>query len=271
MKISLLMSVYHGEKSEYFDLAMHSIWTNQTLKPDQIVMVIDGNLTRDLYSVLDDWKATLGSILTIVQLQSNIGLGSALEIGLKHCNFELIARMDTDDISNSCRFKLQHDFLETHTQVDVVGTFISEINEKGDLIRDVIKYPLSHNEMKRFFSKRDPLPHVTVMFRQNFFKKTGGYSGELRMAEDTLLWHKGFLSGCKFANIPYVGVSVRLTNDFYKRRGDMSKAIGLLRYRLLIINRKHNYGIISDVYAILYFLMSISPGFAKKIAYRLFR
>ena len=265
------MSIYHRENPEYFDLSIHSIWTNQTLQPNQIVLVLDGVLTKELYNILNRWRAILGDTLTTVQLQNNVGLGNALEIGLKYCNYELIARMDTDDVSSPRRFELQHDFLEENIQVDVVGTFISEIDEKGGLIRDVVKYPLLHNEMKKFFSKRDPLAHVTVMFRKKFFHKAGGYSGELRMAEDTLLWHKGFLTECKFANIPYVGVLVRTTNDFYKRRGDMSKAIGLLRYRLLIINRRHNYSVISDIYAILYFLMSISPGFVKKIAYRLFR
>jgi glycosyltransferase involved in cell wall biosynthesis len=271
MNISVLMAIYYKEDPIFFDLAMQSIWDRQVLKPNQIVLVVDGKLTESLYKVLNNWKSKLGSILTVVPLDCNVGLGNALEVGLKHCSNELIARMDSDDMSNPERFLLQRNFLETNNNIDVVGTFISEMDQNSNITRDVVKYPLTHDKMLQFFAKRDPLAHVTVMFRRCFFEKSSNYSGDLRMAEDTLLWHKGFLSGCKFANITYRGVSVRQTNDFYARRGDMSKALGLLNFRLFVINKKHNFGLAGDLYALLYFLMSISPGFVKRFSYRMFR
>ena len=271
MKLSVLMSIYYKEKVEYFNRAMESIWDEQTVKPNEIVLVQDGKLTEELYSAIDKWQEKIGNILTIVPLKKNVGLGSALKEGLKRCSGDFIARMDTDDISTPQRFEKQIEFLELNRDIDVVGTYIREIDEKGTVTRDIVKYPLEHKELYLFFKKRDPLPHVTVMFRKSFFNKAGSYRSDLKMAEDTLLWYYGFQNGCKFANIEHIGVEVRQGKDFYKRRGDIKKSIGLLKYRLFNINRKLNYGIKADLYAIAYFMISITPSFIKKLVYKILR
>ena len=109
------------------------------------------------------------------------------------------------------------------------------------------------------------------MFRRRFFEKGAKYLSSLVMAEDTLLWYQGFLNNCKLANIDYIGLKFRRSSDFYKRRANWKKTIGLLKFRLFHINRDLNYGIKADIYAIAYFLMSISPSFVKKLLYKLFR
>ena len=265
------MSIYHKEKAEYFNKAMQSIWDEQTIKPDEIVLVEDGKLTDELYEAINKWQEKLKNILITVPLKKNAGLGNALNQGLKKCSYNLIARMDTDDISTPQRFEKQLEFLKKNPEIDVVGTFIKEIDEDDNLTRDVVKYPLEHKELYFFFKKRDPLPHVTVMFKKSFFNKAGSYRSDLKMAEDTLLWYYGFQNKCKFANIEYIGVEVRQGKDFYKRRGDMKKSIDLLKFRLFNINRKLNYGIKADMFAIAYFTISIAPSFIKKIVYNKLR
>ncbi|MDU6766308.1 MAG: glycosyltransferase [Gemella haemolysans] len=271
MMISVLMSIYHKEKPEYFHKAMESIWINQTLKPDEIILVQDGPLTIELEKIIAKWVLVLGDKLKTVPLEQNVGLGNALSIGFKKCSGDFIARMDTDDIAMPERFEKQISFLKQHHNVDVVGTWIAEIDENGLLTRNVVKYPLFHNDMVQFFEKRDPMPHVTVMFRREFFSDSVCYSGKLRMAEDTLLWYQGLLNNRIFANIEYVGVQVRTSKDFFARRADYKKSIDLLKFRLFHVNRDLNYGIKADIYAIAYFLMSISPSFVKKLLYKLFR
>ena len=96
--------------------------------------------------------------------------------------------MDTDDISTSERFEKQVCFLEKHTDIDAVGTWISEINEEGKITRDLVRYPLEHNDLVMLFMSRDPIPHVTSMFRKTFFIKGVKYLSSVTMAEDTLLW-----------------------------------------------------------------------------------
>ena len=265
------MSIYHKEKAEYFNKAMQSIWDEQTIKPNEIVLVQDGKLTEELYSSIKYWQEKLGNTFKTIPLEKNVGLGDALNTGLKECSYELIARMDTDDISTPQRFEKQIDFLEKNKNIDVVGTYIREIDENENVVKELVKFPLTHEELKTFFSKRDPLAHPTTMFRKSYFEKAGSYRSDLHLAEDTLLWYYGFINDCKFANIDYIGLNFRRTTDFYKRRGDIKKSIGLLKYRLLNINRKLNYGIKADLYAIAYFMISISPSFIKKLVYKILR
>jgi glycosyltransferase involved in cell wall biosynthesis len=267
----VLMSLYHKENAVYFDMAMKSIWMDQTLKPSQIVLVLDGPLTHELDTSIENWTKVLGDILTLVPLKENVGLGWALNEGLKHCKYEIIARMDTDDVSMHDRFKHQITFLEDNPDIDVVGTFISEMDEEGHITRPEVQYPLEHNKLRRMFVKRDPLPHMTVMFRSSFFQKAGPYSGELRMAEDTLLWYRGFSSNCKFANIPVTGVIVRQSASFYDRRGDLTKSVNLLMFRLKTINNNLGYGLKGNVYALAYFFLCMSPSTIKKLLYRYLR
>lgn len=94
MNFSVLLSLYHKENPVWFNRAMQSIWDDQTIKPNEIVLVQDGPLNSELYSVISDWKAKLYDVLNVVALAENVGLGAALNEGLKYCQYELVARMD---------------------------------------------------------------------------------------------------------------------------------------------------------------------------------
>ena len=129
MAISVLMSVYKKEKPDYLKLALESIYTGQTRKPDEIVLVEDGPLTEDLYQVIEDFKGQCPVLITF-QFQENQQLGRALAKGVKLCNNELIARMDTDDIAISSRLAIQEEYMNTHPDIDVCGGWIEEFDDK---------------------------------------------------------------------------------------------------------------------------------------------
>ena len=101
-KYSVLMSLYIKEKPEYLEQSIDSM-LNQTVKPDEIVIVEDGPLTDELLDVLKKYKNEHPRIFNIVKSKKNLGLGLALNLGLKNCKNELVARMDTDDISKQFR------------------------------------------------------------------------------------------------------------------------------------------------------------------------
>ena len=101
-KYSVLMSLYIKEKPEYLDQAVKSM-VEQTLKPDEIVIVKDGKITSELQNVLNKYEKNHPGLLHIVGYENNCGLGFALNYGLEHCRNELVARMDTDDISKADR------------------------------------------------------------------------------------------------------------------------------------------------------------------------
>jgi len=107
MDFSVLMSVYYKENPEFLKRAFESIWDLQTLKPSQIVLVEDGPLSDGLYAEIKRQKELLKDKLTVVSLEKNVGLGVALAEGLKACKYDIVARMDGDDVADQDRFLTQ--------------------------------------------------------------------------------------------------------------------------------------------------------------------
>ena len=132
MTFSVLVAIYKKENPAYFDEAMQSIWDYQVQKPGQIVLVMDGEVTAELNAVIMAWKSKLDDVLVVVALPQNIGLGGALNEGLKFCDHELVARMDADDICLPDRFSKQVAFFEKDSSLDIVGCFALEIDERGN-------------------------------------------------------------------------------------------------------------------------------------------
>lgn len=215
MKVSVLMSLYYKEKPEYFDRAMQSIWDEQSVKPDEIVLVQDGKLTDELYGLIDQWKNKLGDVLKTIPLEQNVGLGNALNIGLKECSYDLVARMDTDDICVPDRFEKQIRFFENN-DVDVVGSYCIEVDEK-DNRGNIRKMPLAHKDIyDNLFTC--PLIHPTVMFKKSIVEKVEGYDKALTRRQDYDLWFKCAKVGAKFANIDEPLLLYRFTNDTHKKQ-----------------------------------------------------
>lgn len=211
-KYSVLMSLYKKEKPEYLRLAIDSM-INQTVPPDEIVIVEDGPLTDELYAVLDEYP-----MLHRVKNETNLGLGLALNAGLKKCKNELVTRMDTDDCSKPERCEKQLEFLNSNPDISVVGGQIEEFIELPDHIVAKRIVPLKDIELKEFNKKRCPFNHVTVMFKKKDIIEAGSYQ-DWFWNEDYYLWIRLALAGKKFANLPDVLVLVRTGEDMYQRRG----------------------------------------------------
>ncbi len=270
MTISVLMSVYNKELPQYLHIAIKSIFEDQYVKPLEIILVEDGELTLELYDEIKYWKDNLGDMLKVISLPENVGLAKALNTGLKYCTGDYIARMDTDDISLPERFQKQIEFLEKNENVDVVGSWIEEFNDTED-VNHKIEYPIDHIKMRNFFGKRNPLAHPTVMFRKSFFEKAGDYPINTDKNEDTMLWYKGFKSNCIFANIPQVLVKMRVNNNFFNRRNGMKKSFNELKDRMTII---HNLGLSKKnyIYALIRLVVfSIPSSSLTKLIYKIGR
>lgn len=218
MKFSVLMSVYKNDKAEYFRDALDSI-INQTLPPNQIVIVKDGPLNEELNQIINDYLSRY-KIIDIVESKINIGLGNALDLGMKHCKFDIIARMDSDDISVRDRFEKQIKCFIKDKDLSIVGSNISEIDiDKGNIIGYRV-VPTEHIDIVEYAKKRCPLNHVTVMFRREDVQKVGGYI-DYHYNEDYYLWIRMLIGKCKFKNIDENLVKVRVGKDMYRRRGGL--------------------------------------------------
>lgn len=216
MQFSVLMSVYKNDKAEYFKEAVESI-LNQTVPPAEIVLVRDGPVGEDLQNIIDKIVSDYPDIFIYVPLEENGGLGNALKLGLENCSYEIVARMDSDDISLNDRFEKQIKFLLDNPDVDIVGGNIAEFTDFPDNIIDYRNVPEKHEEIKDYLKKRNPFNHMTVMFKKSSVLNAGGYES-FYLFEDYYLWVKMYLNGATFANLNMVLVNARIS-QMAKRRG----------------------------------------------------
>ncbi len=114
MQFSVLLSVYRKEKPEYLKMSLESIRL-QTVEPDEIILIEDGVLTKELYLVIEEYLKVLPN-MRVYKFDKNKGLGLALRKGVELSRYELVARMDTDDIAEPERFRIQMDFMENNPQ-----------------------------------------------------------------------------------------------------------------------------------------------------------
>ena len=231
VNFSVLLSVYKNEQPKFLLEALKSIFCEQILKPTQIVLVKDGLLTPELDDEISRWKAELGDILTVVTLPCNVGLASALNNGLQYCKYDLLARMDTDDIATPERFKLQVEFMNAHPDVSVSSGFIEEWNVNFSAQLSTRLLPLKHDEIVEFAKMRSPISHPACMFRKSAIIAVGGYP--TIYPEDHLLWVRILLAGYKLANIPQVLLRMRTGEDFISRRGYSFLKGELASYRIM--------------------------------------
>ena len=266
MSFSVLLSVYSKENPFFLNEALSSIWDQQTLKPGQIVLVKDGPLTEELDNCINIWKQILGEILSIVELPENVGLGVALNEGLKQCKYELIARMDTDDISLPKRFEKQVSFMEENPGIAASSAILEEWDVKFEKYIGIRALPLKPQELEKFAKYRSPLSHPVAIFRKSIILELDGYPA-FRRAQDYPLWSVLLVNGYKLANLPDILYKQRAGNTLLKRRG-----LSHFKNELKIFNFQHKIGFL-NIYEFLRnilirLIIRMVPNFIKRFFYK---
>ncbi len=215
-KYSVLMSLYVKEKAEYLAPAIESM-LNQTVPPDEIVIVEDGPLNDELYAVLSEYKQKYPALFNLVVNEENIGLGLALNVGLRACKNELVARMDTDDIAKPHRCERQLKLFEEKPELSIVGSFVDEFYFSPNEVVSVRAVPEKHEDIYNFAKKRSAFNHPTVMYRKSKVLENGGYSN-LRRNQDVDLFGRMLFTGCKAENIGESLLWFRSNDALAKRR-----------------------------------------------------
>ncbi len=218
MKFSVCTSVYKNDQPKFVRVALDSMLDNQSVKPDEIVLVQDGPVPYELSRLLLEYKDKYGDLMNIIKLEKNGGLGNALKLGVENAKYEIIARMDSDDICLPDRFEKQLTYLNSHPECDIVGGQMTEFIDCPDNIIGRREVPLTNDDIYQYMKSRCALNHVTVMFRKDAVLKAGNYQ-DWFWNEDYYLWVRMMMAGCNFANIPNVTVNVRSGADQYARRG----------------------------------------------------
>lgn len=246
MNFSVLISVYKNENPFYLNKALHSIWTNQTKKPDQIVLVQDGTLPVELLDIIKKWKSVLDNQLTIVSLIENVGLGAALNKGLQFCKHDLVARMDSDDEALPHRFSIQIEFMGKNPSVAASSGLIEVWDERMENHLSTRHVPKNGSELLLYAKKRSPLNHPAVIFRKSIIDSLGGYP-EFRKMQDYALWSLMLVNGYILANVDENLLRMRGGRSLMERRGlkhfsgeleviNFQRKIGFLSFGYYLIN-----------------------------------
>lgn len=216
MKFSVLLSVYYSESPSYLKDALQSVF-NQTLKPNEVVLVQDGPLTSELLAVIDEFRSKNKGVFSTYPIQQNVGLGKALNYGLSKCKHNIVLRMDTDDIATPDRFEIQVEEFVKNSELAICSSTVEEFNEIPFDLDRRRNLPLSHNEIESFSKLRNPFNHMAVAFRKNIIEDCGGYI-DMPGYEDYYLWLRVINKRFETKNISKPLVHARVGNDMIGRR-----------------------------------------------------
>ncbi len=268
MTISVLMSVYKSEKGAFLDRSLQSVWDDQTRKPEQIVLIEDGAIPEELELIIDSFQSRVNASgvakMVVVKLPVNGGLTKALNAGIKHVMGELIARMDSDDISAPQRFELQEKFLRENPEIDILGGSMQEFDDEHECL-NVRHYPLTHEDACKYIVKACPLAHPAVMMRRRIFDEGLHYDERYRMSQDIKLWYDAILAGYRMANLQEIVLFFRQQGDVFRRRSRV-KAWNEFKIYMNGIYRMHGLFTLAYRYPIArYVFRNLPPSLVKKI------
>ena len=234
-EFSVLISIYSKEIPIYFHKCLESLYC-QTLHANEIVIVKDGILTNELEYVLSEWKEKLP--LKIIGYEENKGLIYALNFGIKFCSYELIARMDSDDICLPDRFKKQIDYFSKNQDVVLLSGYISEFNKEPNDIYSIRKVPTGNLNIEKYLKKRSAFNHMAVMYKKSVVSSVGAYQG-IKSLEDYDLWIRIIMAGYKADNLQEVIVYARIGNNMIGRRSGLVYAKKEIKF--LLCQRKRYF------------------------------
>ena len=253
MEFSILLSLYYKESPLALDQCFLSIWQEQSIHPNEIILVLDGPISEELSQCVTKWQQIIGKPLKVIPLSQNVGLGKALNKGLEHCSNEWVFRMDTDDICKPDRFEKQIQFIKENPEVVLFSGQILEFNENPS-DADTLKYvPTEHTDIVKFAQKRSPFNHMTVAYKKSVIDAVGGYQHHLFM-EDYNLWLRVIGAGYRVGNHSDILLYARVGNGMHARR----KGYEYIKSEKQLLKLKKELKIQNPIHANILFLLRSS-------------
>ena len=217
LKFSILMVISETDNVDYLYDALNSVTIDQKLKADEFILIKNGKLDNSQNTLIKNWMACNDLNIKVIDLPKMQTLSNSLNTGLKNCSYDLIARMDPDDISLPERFFEQIKAFEKDKELSVCGTLGKEFSDDKDSFFKK-KLPLQPIEIKKFSRWRNPLIHPSVMFKKEDVLSVGGYP-QTNKAQDYLLWTRMIANNYKVKNLENILIKVRTDDDLIERRG----------------------------------------------------
>ena len=243
-KFSIILVVSDLDLPSYLDECLLSL-QNQTLLPDQFILVYNGKIKDLLKNILNKYNRIFQ--YESIYLDSLEYFSNALNHGIKILSNDLFIRVDPDDINHPERFAIQVDFMHRNPDISFSSSYIEKFSSTNSSIKKVIKLPCNHLDLLEFTKKgRCPLAHPAVIMRTQAVRNIGGYSN-FHKCQDLALWSVAMLKGYKFANLDKVLVKMRV-GDYICSKRDLTffksevkvllfqYSIGFLNFKRLLQN-----------------------------------
>lgn len=266
--ISVLLPIYYKESAEVISKCLDSM-LRQSVKPDEIICALDDPSTSAIERIINAFSNNSGIRVVKCYCKRGSGLGAVLNVGILNCTCDYIARMDADDIAVPERLQKERDYLDAHSEVDVVGSNIAEFEVSPQQIIAYRNVPAEDKLCKKMLRRRDPINHMTAMYRRESILKAGNYALKMKSCEDTYLWTAFYAHNLRFANIQENLIFVHAGKEMYERRGGkkayyyMKKAIAYKKQVGLIDNGEAFFQIMAN-YCILVVMSNKMRGFVYK-------
>lgn len=179
--VTIGLPFYNAEK--YLALAIESV-LQQTYTDWELLLLDDGSTDNSL-SIAQSY-AQKDSRIKVISDGKNKNLATRLNELPSLAQGLYLARMDADDIMHPARIERQLAVLETHPEIDVLGTNAYIINDENAVIGT--RYPLTpENTLTRVKS----FIHPTIIAKKQWFLENPYDTKALRM-EDAELWYRTF-------------------------------------------------------------------------------
>lgn len=214
-KYSVLMSVYKNDNPDWTEIAINSM-LNQSIKPDEIVLIIDGEISQSLRERINELQSK-NKILKVYENETNLGLGLTLEKGLTLCSNEIVARMDSDDYSMPNRIEKELGLMQ-EKNLDLVGCQVEEFIDNIENVVTIHNVPIGEENIKKYAKQRNPFCHPSVVFKKSKVLECGNYK-DMKLCEDYYLWIRMLQNKCKTDNHPDCLLKMRVSSNLYARRG----------------------------------------------------
>ena len=264
---SCLISVYAKENPSFLQTCLECV-INQTVPPSEIVIVKDGPLTEELESVLALYMDARDGF-TIVAYPENKGLWHALNVGVRACKNDLIMRMDVDDWCTSDRAEKQIDILNTHPEIDCVGSNVVEFEGTISNPVSLVALPETHESIIEYGLRRCPYRHPTLMYRKAAVLRAGSYQN-MPYFEDYDLYMRMKSAGSLFYNIQENLVYVRASSDFFERRGGVAYTKNMMHFKSTAL-RRGDYDVPQFLISVIpHAIVCLAPGRVRRFIYKFF-
>lgn len=239
---SVLMSVYWKDSPVYFRQGVESM-LNQTVLPDEIVIVRDGALTEELESVIRELSEK-NPCVRPCGYEQNKGAGYARNYGLCMCRNELTALLDADDISLPDRCRQELEAFRNDPELGIVGTDIAEFIDAPENIFGIKRMPQTAEDIFTYGKRRNPFNHSSVMYKKSLVQAAGGYP-ELTRGEDFTLFTRIISDGVRGRNLPEALVLYRADSGQFRRRTSWTDTKAVVR--IVRNNWKRGYASVWDL------------------------